>query len=381
MTRRRSEDHYPPRVFEEELELERCARQAAESAARALEGVLQQVSHDLRNPLGVISMKAAVLLSKVDGDVDVERQQHDLLAILRNAERLDSMIADLLDYSGLRTGTLKLKRRAYPVAALVEQAAHAAHPLLGARRLRYELAACKDFEVLCDRERTLRVLSGLIGNAIQLTRDNGEIVISATPRADEVCFELRHDGVGASPHELAALSDNGVSPGASNARGVALGLMIARRFVVAQGGQIWATSRPGGGSVFGFTLPAQEKVSDTAAARILVVDDDRDLRDELKELFETHGYSVEAAGDGQAALAYLQANRAPALVLLDLMMPGMTGLELNKKMKTDPKLAAIPVVVVSCAVDASAPLSGVEQYLHKPLSTSRLLDLAEHYCS
>jgi len=67
-------------------------------------------------------------------------------------------------------------------------------------------------------------------------------------------------------------------------------------------------------------------------------------------------------------------------VLLDLMMPGMNGFDLNTKMKTDPKLAEIPVVVVSCAVDAAAPLSGVDQYLRKPLSTSRLLDLAEHYC-
>lgn len=360
---------------------ERAARHNAELATQAREDMLAIVSHDLRNPLGVVSMKASLLLSKLASNAPYDQVRHDVRIIIRNAERMEHLIGDLLDYSAIDAGRLKLKSEPHAISTLVARAAEAFGALPGSRRLRFEINGCGDVEVVCDRERTLRVFANLIGNAIKFTKDEGEIVVSARRRGDEVCFEVKDDGIGLSPEQAAHVFERHWQARRGTKPGLGLGLFIARAFVEAQGGTIWAESGAGGGSIFGFTLPVQVSKHQSKSARILVVEDDEDLRAELTSLLEENGYSVAVAADGRAALEYLQAHNAPSLVLLDLMMPVMNGWELHQTMKTDPKLAGIPVVVVSCVDDGWRAISGIDAFLQKPVSTMRLLDLAEHYCS
>jgi anti-anti-sigma factor len=118
------------------------------------------------------------------------------------------------------------------------------------------------------------------------------------------------------------------------------------------------------------------------AGNILVVEDDAVTRDALKTVLEEKGYGVACAHDGRQALDRLGAAEPPALILLDLMMPGMDGWEFRREQERDPALASIPVVVVSGAGDvpAAAAALGVEDYLQKPVEFDQLLATVRHYC-
>ncbi len=115
---------------------------------------------------------------------------------------------------------------------------------------------------------------------------------------------------------------------------------------------------------------------------VLVVDDDRAIREAMKALLELAGYNVAAAADGEDALRVLHHGLEPCLILLDLMMPRMDGFEFRRRQMEDAKLADIPVVVYSGHYDAksSAARLGVTEYLQKPVDVRRMLDLVEHYC-
>jgi CheY-like chemotaxis protein len=116
--------------------------------------------------------------------------------------------------------------------------------------------------------------------------------------------------------------------------------------------------------------------------RVLVVDDDDDLRDVLAEFFRIEGYDVAGAGNGEEALAYLQGNSPPCVILLDLMMPVMTGPEFRQRQLGDPGMAAIPVVVLSAAYDAAHQAETLKAHrcFGKPLDLFRLLETVREIC-
>jgi signal transduction histidine kinase/DNA-binding response OmpR family regulator len=361
---------------------------ASQRAVRAREELLAIVSHDLRTPLSAIATTASNLL-RATPDEGVQREA---AVILSNSRRMDRMIRDLLDFSQLEAGSLRVELRRENLAQLIRHAVESARPMAARHRLVVEVTEdSKDLEVLCDRERIFQVMSNLVGNAVKYTEAQGRIKVRLSRMPAEALVSVIDSGRGIAQHELPALFDRYFQgqnrPVLHGANGAGLGLYIARGLVEAHGGRMWAESTPEEGSTFSFTLPPceqpQQAAGPAAARPILLVDDDLAFRRELKEILQEHGYCVETADNGWQAWAHLQANPAPALILLDLMMPVMDGWELHAALKSHPELCVVPIVVLSCfdRYRIEPSLDDIQGYIEKPIRTAQLMNIVGQHVS
>jgi signal transduction histidine kinase/DNA-binding response OmpR family regulator len=361
---------------------------ASQRAVRAREELLAIVSHDLRTPLSAIAATASNVLRATQD----EGLQREAAVILSNSRRMDRMIRDLLDFSQLEAGSLRVELRRENLAQLVRHAVESARPMAARHRLLVDVTEdAKDLEVLCDRERIFQVMSNLVGNAVKYTEPQGRIKVRLSRLPAEALVSVVDSGRGIAQHELPALFDRYFQgqnrPVLHGPNGAGLGLYIARGLVEAHGGRMWAESAPDEGSTFCFTLPPCEQpqhVEGTATARpILLVDDDLAFRRELKEILQEHGYCVETADNGWQAWAYLQANPAPALILLDLMMPVMDGWELHAALKSHAELCKVPIVVLSCfdRYRIEPSLEDIQGYIEKPVRTAQLMNIVGQHVS
>lgn len=228
----------------------------AQRAIEARDEMLSIVSHDLRNPLGVVLMSAMILIKNAD-TLQLPQQQRDQLeAIKRSAERMNLLIRDLLDVSRIEGGRLRIERHPFEVRELVSEAVD--HVALLARRKHQSLETsveCGDVRVFADRERVFQIFSNLIGNAIKFTPDGGQITVSATNDGDFVEFVVSDTGPGIPSEHLPHVFDRFWQAKHTARMGTGLGLTIARGIAEAHGGRIWVESEPGSGSRFHFTLP------------------------------------------------------------------------------------------------------------------------------
>jgi signal transduction histidine kinase len=227
---------------------------SAQEALRARDRVLAVVAHDLRNPLGAISMGAEMLLGD---DLEAEQRSRQLRMIRRSAERMDRLIQDLLDVARIESGRLVLDRERGDPAGLVREALELSAPFAAARPVTL-LAECDASAgtVLCDHERLVRVLTNLIGNAIRFTPPGGRIVVRSEP-ADgaSVRFSVADTGAGIAAEDLPNLFVPFWQARPTPSSGAGLGLAIARGIVEAHGGRIWARSTLGEGTTMSFTVP------------------------------------------------------------------------------------------------------------------------------
>ncbi len=359
---------------------------ASQRAVRAREELLAIVSHDLRTPLSAISTTASNLLR---GSPD-EALSRDAAVILSNSRRMERMIRDLLDFSQLEAGSLRVELRRENLAQLVRHAVESARPMAARHRLLVDVAEdAKDLEVLCDRERIFQVMANLVGTAVTYTEPQGRIKVRLSRLPAEALVSVVDSGRGIAQHELPALFDRYFQgqnrPVVHGASGAGLGLYIARGLIEAHGGRMWAESAPEVGSTFCFTLPPCEQAARTDAAAtarpILLVDDDVAFRRELKEILQEHGYSVETADNGWQAWAYLQANPPPSLILLDLMMPVMDGWELHAALRSNPALCTVPTVILSCfdRYRIEPSLENIQGYIEKPIRTAQLMNIVSQH--
>jgi signal transduction histidine kinase len=224
-------------------------RKSDEQAMRAREEILAVVSHDLKAPLTAILLRVEALLRK-QGDPLVGQTAH---AIRQSASTMEQLIRDLLDMASLDEGRLRLDLAPTDLAELVGAVVEIESPLASRRatRIASEIAPLGD--VTCDRDRVERVLANLVDNAIKFTA-RGTITIRAEPREDGVLLSVADTGAGISPEVLPHIFDRYFTT-ARGKKGTGLGLYIAKGIVEAHGGRLWATSDPGKGSTFSFTLP------------------------------------------------------------------------------------------------------------------------------
>jgi signal transduction histidine kinase len=225
-------------------------------ATRAREDLLAVVSHDLRNPLNVVQMGAALLLRERPG---VPRDEHVLkhAGRIRDAsDRALRLISDLLDWGRLEEGRLPLEVREEESGSLLAEAVDSIRTLAENHQLYVTLDVPDELPpVRCDRTRVLQVLGNLLGNAVKFTDAGGQLTVSARDRGHEVCFHVRDTGKGIAPEQLPYVFDRYWQAKDAASRGSGLGLAIAKGLVEAHGGRIWAESTPGKGSTFSFSLP------------------------------------------------------------------------------------------------------------------------------
>lgn len=228
----------------------------AHEAMRLREQVLAIVSHDLKSPLSAIELAATVVEKKLpeSGDPMLQRQVD---TIHRGVDRMEHLIADLLDVASIQAGRLSIEPQATPVAKLLDEAMTSHEAAAAQRRitLRREGPA-PQVEVRVDPDRVLQVLANVIGNAIKFCREGETVTVGAELQGREVVFCVRDSGPGIPADELEHIFQPYWSAARYERRGTGLGLYISRGIIDAHGGRIWVSSKVGTGSTFFFTVPA-----------------------------------------------------------------------------------------------------------------------------
>jgi PAS domain S-box-containing protein len=230
----------------------------SQQATQARDEVLAVVSHDLRNPLNVISLGATYLLKHLPQGAEGTSWRKQAELMRRSADRAVHLIQDLLEVAKLESGRLAVERQAQDVGQLVEEAIELHRPLAEARRLRLERELEAELpRVLADRGRVLQVFSNLIGNALRYTPEDGRITVRARREGRFVRFFVSDTGKGIAPEHLPHLFERYWQPKGTR-EGAGLGLPIAKGIVEAHGGYILVESEQGKGSTFSFTVPVDE---------------------------------------------------------------------------------------------------------------------------
>lgn len=378
-----------------------AAKEQAESASRTKSQFLANMSHEIRTPMnGVIG-----LLELLKAESLTEKQRNYVNMAFSSGVALLNVINDVLDFSKIEAGRLELNPEEFDVHESVEEAVG----------FFAEAAQAKKIEILChilpgtprrvkgDMVRIRQILINLIGNAVKFTH-SGEIAVECAPAREEgdwlpLRFEVRDTGIGISPEARSRIFDSFSQADASTTRrfgGTGLGLSIAKRLVHMMGGEIGVESEMGVGSTFRFTVRV-EKVSEYSGdgeratmgsceslrgLRVLVVDDNATNRKILEEMLNAWGFCPTSAAGGAEALAALKAAAAAGaafhLAVLDMMMPGMDGIELAQAINAAQDIPRLPLVMLT-SMDGkgesdSCREAGFALRLVKPVRQSQLLN-------
>jgi PAS domain S-box-containing protein len=405
--------------LEAEREIRR-AKSAAEEAQRLQQHFLTNLSHEFKTPLTLIRGPLETLAAE---PAMTARNRQTLGLMFRNVERLDALLTELVDLARLEAGAFALKVKRHELGAFLRRQAAAFAGFSREKSIALQLELPVECEVFFDEAKLEKVIANLLGNALKFSPPQTTIRVSLYVRADA-------DGEG---HVEVAVSDQG--PGMDEAtrgrvferffqgdaglarghEGMGIGMAIAREMVEMHGGALTVESEPGLGSTFTFTLPlgcehldpddidlagASEARPHSIGARVplpvyshdgdtgtdvgtdartlpslLLVEDNLDMRAYLRLHLDLR-YRVREAENGLAALASLEA-AVPDIILSDVMMPHLNGLELCRRVRAEPRWAKIPLLLLSAKGAVDQRLEGLEagadDYLAKPFSVPELL--------
>jgi len=239
----------------------------AQESVRAREDLLAIVSHDLRNPLGVVLASSALLLKSSlppEPPGKEGRARRQVEAIERAANRMNRLIRDLLDFAAIQAGHLSVSSHPRDVGMLIREVLDALEPLAASKSIKLVDGGAGEsgLQISCDHDRVIQLFSNVVGNAVKFTPEGGMVTLRAEPDGAMVRFAVADTGPGISTDELPYVFDRYYQARRRNRDGIGLGLSIARGIVEAHGGRIWVespTAATGGGSTFFFTLPAPQQ--------------------------------------------------------------------------------------------------------------------------
>lgn len=373
--------------------------------------LIADLSHELRTPLTLIAGPLEDLAGSDEVPLGPARDR--LEVVLRNAHRLESLVDQLLDLTRLESGKIALRVRLRDLGAEVREVASRFASECERARLALEVELPPGpVALFFDGDLIDKVLGNLLSNALKFTPAGGRIRVRlAAPADDEepVRVEVRDTGIGVPEGLRDRLFDRFVQGERGDARrfeGVGIGLALARDLVTLHGGEIGVESEAGQGSVFWFTLPrgvdhlGPEDVAlgddpppasdlarhdettlprppeegGEARPRVLVVEDHPDMRDFLAAHLG-RSFQVATAPGGAEALTLARAD-PPAAIVSDVMMPGMDGLELCRRLRDDPGLRGVPILLASAKSTEADRVAGLEladDYMTKPLRMRELL--------
>jgi PAS domain S-box-containing protein len=338
--------------------------QALREADRRKDEFLATLAHELRNPLA--PLRNALQILKVPR-VDAATANTAREMMERQVHHLVRLVDDLLDVSRVMRGKVELRREPVELATVVARAVEAVQPLLEVQGHALDLAVPSESLLLdADPVRLAQVLGNLLTNAAKYTEARGHIWLSARREGAQAVLEVRDTGIGIAPDLLPHVFDLFVQAGDASAKaqgGLGIGLTLVKNLVEMHGGTVEAHSEgPGEGSAFVVRLPLmarerrgpkddadgerRQEPGRASGHRLLVVDDNRDAAVSLAMLLRLQGHEVRVAHDGPSALALAESFR-PALVFLDLGMPGMDGCEVARRLRRRPGLEKVVLAALT----------------------------------
>jgi PAS domain S-box-containing protein len=391
------------RVAERTADLSRANEELAQ-AAQLKDGFLASMSHELRTPLTAVLGLSDLLLAGGRGPL-AEPQARAVGMIQESGRHLLALITDILDVSKIGAGHLELALGWVDLRGVCEAALSLVAPSAVQKRHGLSLEAPATRTLFrADERRLKQVLVNLLGNAVKFTPAGGSIDVAA--EADEargeVRIAVRDNGPGIPAEARARLFRAFVQLDARLAReheGSGLGLVLVDRLVALHGGRVDLESEPGHGSRFTVVLPWVHRDADVtspagrrrnlpeapppsrreapaAGTKVLLVEDNDTQRSLFEEALRARGFVVEAARNGAEALGKAEAFD-PDLVVMDVQMPGMDGLEATRRLRETPALKGTPVLALTALVMPGdrerCREAGVDEYLAKPVSLESLV--------
>lgn len=365
--------------------------------------LMEVTSHELRTPLhGIINITESVV-SNMARDQKNHADICDLNMVLTLAQRMRNIVNDLYDYRG-RNGNRKFECLPTNLNVEVNAVFEMFQYITNQNRIRFVNQIAPDaFTVYADEERLWQVLNNLLGNAVKYT-ESGSVTVCSRKNEDKVFISVIDTGIGMPMAEAEKIFERAsrLPAAAKQADGQGLGLYIARQMVEEMGGTIYVEqSRPGQGTSITFVLPAcdealYEKAKNTekkiapeghaptltvldsmspAGANLLVVDDNRDNLNVVCKIFEDCNFTIDIANRGEAALDLFR-KKEYDIVILDVMMPGMTGFEICQKIRERYSPFELPVVLLTARGSTEDILtgfwSGANDYVVKPADSVEL---------
>lgn len=382
----------------------------------------QNVSHELRTPLTMILAP----IPRLRDEATDARTLKDLVSIARNADRLLRHIDELLDIAKLDSGSLRLNIAQTAVQDIAARVVQASEPGAESKQLRLGFEVRSPVPtVYVDPYRVETIIANLVGNAIKYTPAGGCVDVVVEESHGHVAVSVTDTGRGIPDDELSHIFDRFYqakdSPNRS-AGGVGIGLALARELAELHGGTIDVESAENIGSIFTLRLrtgqehfsaevlerrqmvdPSQNRGrrwSDRApplpswrpgepmppavptkpaileGARILVAEDEPDIRDFIVELLQKEGYRVHAVADGREALSWAKQHQ-PDLIISDIMMPHVTGLELTRAVRAQPNLSSVPILLLTARSGTETTIEAYEEgandFIAKPFHSGVLL--------
>jgi PAS domain S-box-containing protein len=380
------------RIIQENL---RIAKESTEAASNVKSQFFANMSHELRTP-----MNGIIGLSQLLSDTQLNPQQREYVNTMRtSAESLVMIINDVLDFSKVEAGKLEIQEEEFDLEILIDSVAK----IMSFGALNKNL----DFKYIIDPDinthligaagRVRQILTNFLGNAIKFT-DSGSVTLDVSLEKHmgdkvQVKFTVRDTGIGISENARGNIFKPFAQADATTTRrygGTGLGLAISKELVTRMNGDIDFESEEGKGSSFWFSIPFQVqegggKVSShlhsgLGGKRVLVVDDNEDIRELICETLLTWGCEVAEASDGKKALQILNQQHENKkhfdFAIIDMHMPDMNGEALGRALKADRNLSSIQLIILTGAGspgDAEKMSQiGFEAYLHKPLRTDDL---------
>ncbi len=368
----------------------------AEDASKAKSSFLAKMSHELRTPLNAIIGYSEIMKEDATDDGDTGRAE-DLDKVLNAARHLLGLINDVLDISKIEAGKMELFLETFDLTKLINEVIATATPLVSKKGNALAVDCPADIGAMhADATKLRQMLLNLLSNASKFT-EKGTVTLKAAriieDEADFMELSVTDTGIGMNPEQLSRLFQAFSQADASTTSkygGTGLGLAISKQFAQMMQGNITVTSTPGVGSIFTIRMPTkvltnQPKVVNQAASKLtrspfpsqsrpklLVIDEDKDIRSVVTEVLSTSGYDVVEAASGQQGLDHVS-RFIPQLILLDIMMAGNDGWSVLTKLQDNPKLADVPVIVLSAAGDVEMAMSlGAASVLVKPVDAGRL---------
>lgn len=394
-------------------EIEKQRVQRLQEIDRLKDQFLANTSHELRTPLnGIIGIAEWMHSQKNDLKPDV--LQSNLSMVISAGKRLQNLVNDIMDFSRLKNADLQLHLKPVDLFALSTIVMRFSQPMAAAKKLKLVNAIPKDLPaILADEDRLQQILHNLVGNAIKFTKE-GTVKIATEPSGKMLKVAISDTGIGIPLEKHESIFQAFHQEDGTTVRefsGTGLGLSITRHLVELHQGEIWVESEPGAGATFYFTLPLtdqaatnlpQEEVgteqsvllplqgqapaeasiqvgssSNGHQVNILIVDDEPINQHVLRNHLDAEYYKITKAMDGEEALHAIDVSEPFDLIVLDVMMPRMSGYEVCEKIREKYLPSELPIIMVTAknlVKDLVEGLStGANDYLAKPFSREEFL--------